>query len=116
MSVFWFVEDGANVSVNSQRYLEMLQDDVWPKFSMKFGPFEPRSERLRQYWFQQVGNFLIVIMSKCFGRYCLLARHVLFMTRFGSARVFAKHAKVRDFSTENNIGYLVLLFQIVLVS
>ena len=72
------------------------------------------------YWFQQVGSLFLCKhyqrqMFRKF-RYLLLARHIPFMTRFGSASVFAKPAKGRDFSTENNIGYLVLLFQIILVS
>ena len=49
-SVFWFVDDitGANISVNSERYLQMLQTDVYPKMREKFGP------NLARFWFQQV--------------------------------------------------------------
>ena len=49
VSVFWFVEDGANVSVTSERYLDMLQNDVYPKLIATFG------RNLSRYWFQQVG-------------------------------------------------------------
>ena len=48
VSVFWFVEDNANVSVNAERYLQMLRTDVYPKMIAKFG------QNLTRYWFQQV--------------------------------------------------------------
>ena len=53
VSVFWFVDDvdGTNVSVNSERYLQMLQTDVYPKLRAKFG------HNLSRYWFQQVRSF-----------------------------------------------------------
>ena len=53
VSVFWFVNDfdGSNVSVNSDRYLRMLQTDVYPKLRQKFG------NNLARYWFQQVRSF-----------------------------------------------------------
>ena len=50
VSVFWFVDDitGRNISVNSERYLQMLQTNVYPKMREKFG------RNLTRYWFQQV--------------------------------------------------------------
>ena len=50
VSTFWFVEDGANVSVNQERYLDMLRNDVYPKMVAKFG------RNLANYWFQQVSS------------------------------------------------------------
>ena len=54
VSVFWFVDDvtGANVSVNSERYLHMLRTDVYPKLIQKFG------RNLSRFWFQQVSELL----------------------------------------------------------
>ena len=49
VSVHWFVDgDGDNVSVNQERYLKMLREDVYPKVIQKFGS-------TANYWFQQDG-------------------------------------------------------------
>ena len=60
VSVFWFVDDvtGANVSVNSERYLHMLRTDVYPKLIQKFG------RNLSRFWFQQVSSLILKLCTE----------------------------------------------------